>query len=167
MKTHSPKFIATVTPGGLVFQDRAALRRFVLSFPEGSEVWVTIEKRGKARTLRQNAYYWGAVLPTIAASTGHSVMELHEIFKRRFLPPTIVVYRGEEVAIRPSTTETNTVEFTDYIERIRAEALELGVVIPSPSQAFDMRPDACYIGDMEDSGKRETDAPGTPGTILS
>jgi hypothetical protein len=100
---------------------------------EGSVVLI-IESLRSQRNLKQNAYYWGVVLPIIAEHTGHTVNELHEIYKRQFLPPKIVTYKGVAREIPASTTELNVMEFADYLTRIIAEAASMGIVVPSSEE---------------------------------
>lgn len=128
------KFRGTVKGGKLIIIDRVAFDEHVAAFPEGTELGLVIAKRYKDRSDRQNGYYWGVVLKIISDHTGHSTEELHEIFKRKFLPPRILTYRGTTFKVPMSTTESDTLEFTDYIERIRAEAGTMGITIPDPDQ---------------------------------
>jgi hypothetical protein len=95
------------------------------------------------RTKEQNAYYWGVVLPHLAAAVRHvngerdesyNSEDAHEDCKSEFLirylhhPGT-----GEVVGSkRRSTTVLTTVEFYDYVERIRERSAYLGVPIPAP-----------------------------------
>lgn len=126
------KFPATIKGGKLVFQDQLAFIKHVAGHKEGTEVWVTVGKKQRDRTLSQNAWYWGCILPIIASETGHTVNELHEIYKRMFLDPKIITYREIDFKIPSTTTTTNTVEFTNYIEKVRAEAASMGIIIPDP-----------------------------------
>ena len=128
------KFRARVVEGRIVFEDANTVRAYMQKFNEGSEIDVTISAHRNQRSTRQNNWYWGGVLPIIAAETGHTSEELHEIFKRMFLPRKIVEYRGKNIAMPGSTPEQDTKEFTDYIERIRAEAAGMGIDIPDPER---------------------------------
>ena len=95
--------------------------------------YVRVELSRKPRSLNQNNYYWGVVLPIIADYTGNTPDELHNIFKRMFLPPKTIMYRNKAIKMPSSTTELSTVGFAEYIDRITAEAGELGVSIPPPN----------------------------------
>lgn len=128
------KFAATIKNGELVFLNKRTLDAHLASFGENEPLDVTISPHRKDRSSQQNRYYWGVVLKTIAEHTGHTEMELHEVFKRMFLPPKIITYRGTQVRLPNSTTQANTLEFTDYLERIRAEAGIMGIEIPTPDQ---------------------------------
>ena len=129
-----PRFRAKVDKGKLTFHDNTALWAYLWKFKPEDELIVTIERPKRQRSLRQNSYYWGVVLKVIASETGHSVEELHEIYKRMFLPRQIIVYKDKEYPIPGSTRESDSLEFSEYIERVRAEAATLGIRIPSPDQ---------------------------------
>ena len=97
---------------------------------------VTIEPWVRHRSTNQNAYYHGVVLKEIALETGHDADELHEFFKRRFLPCRTIEVAGQVIDAPPSTTDLSTIEFRDYIDRIAAfAATELGIAISEPGQA--------------------------------
>lgn len=127
------KFPAFIRNGKLAFKDQMAFVTHVAAHKEGTEVWVTVGKKQRDRTLSQNAWYWAAILPIISDWSGHDVDDLHEIFKKKFLPPKFVDWNGTDVEIPSSSAKLSTKEFTDYIERIRAEVAESGVIIPDPN----------------------------------
>ncbi len=89
---------------------------------KGQTVEMTIEKRRKHRSNEQNRYYHGVVLKMIADYCGYrgadEIEGLHEEFKRKFLP------KVGRLNIVKSTSSLNTVEFSEYIESIRAWAAE-------------------------------------------
>lgn len=83
-------------------------------------VEVIIRKPSRSRSLNQNAYYHGVVIPMLAERfSGSSRNEIHESLKKEFL--------GGK-----STTELSTTEFETYLEQIKARAAEMGVIIPDP-----------------------------------
>jgi|TARA_Y100000310_G_scaffold202203_2_gene202337 hypothetical protein len=128
----TPIHQAKIEQGKLIFQDRDALNLWIGSL-EG-DVEVIIRKPRRSRTTPQNELYWGLVLPTIAESTGSTKEELHEVFKRLFLTARTIQYRGKEIRVPGSTALLTTKEFGEYIERIFAEAFELGITIPSAEE---------------------------------
>ena len=97
---------------------------------EDPKVIVTVEGIRSERTLNQLAYYWGIILPLIAEHTGHSTPDLHEIFKRLYLPPKLVKWRGRDIKMPNTTKELSKGEMVEYIERVIAEAAQLGIVVP-------------------------------------
>ena len=102
-----------------------------LATREGKAVEVKIVRPVDTRSQRQNRYYWGAVLTTIAESTGNSTEDLHEHFKAVFLPRRFVVLNGKETEVAKTTTKLSTDEFSKYLEQLAAfAASELGITLP-------------------------------------
>lgn len=128
------KFPAKVADGKLAFQNPTAMFAHIWKFRPEDELVVTIEKRKQQRSNQQNRYYWGVVLPVISHETGHSVEELHEIYKRMFLPRKLIKYKEREFPVPSSTTDCDISDFTSYIERVRAEAANLGINVPGPNE---------------------------------
>jgi len=124
-------FFAKAKDGLIEFSNKNALFQFLVKL-EGKSLWVEIQDAREKRSLDQNAWYWGVVLKTIAESVGHTENELHEIFKRMFLPPKTLEYRGREIKIPGTTTELSKGDFSEYIEKVRAEVSSLGIIIPDP-----------------------------------
>jgi len=95
---------------------------------EGKGVDLDIKEHKITRTLTQNAFYW-LYLGVISDETGHDANELHEIFKRRFLPPRYVSVLGKEYKLPASTSKLDKSEMSEYMMRISAET---DVPIPNP-----------------------------------
>lgn len=96
-------------------------------------------KESKQRSLQENSYYWGVVLPTVSDHIGYTVEELHEIFKSLFLSEVkhIKMSNGtlREVRYARSTASLKVFEFEQYLENIRTwSALELGINIQLPNE---------------------------------
>lgn len=104
------------------------------------------------RSLRQNGYLWGVVYDTIAEVTGYEPEEVHEMCKAKFtlrtefkIPEELV----ERLRSNPdaqidalleypmSTKLMDTRQMTDYIDKIRRWASELGIHIPQPNEITD------------------------------
>ena len=98
---------------------------------DGKSLVIEIDKEYGVRSDNQNRYYWKC-LDIISNSTGYSSTELHELFKRLFLPPKIKNILGREVKWPASTTELSKVEFGEYMDRIQSEVSTLGIVLPKP-----------------------------------
>lgn len=125
-------------------------RDWVLKAFEGKEIRVTVKEYRMTRSNRQNAYYWGVVIPHMVAgfvSLGNNWLNpenkehqemVHEILKDRFLSNGQEIIVGKEtVKTRPTTTTANTLEMHDFIERIKLFAHEtMGILIPDPGEIF-------------------------------
>jgi len=101
--------------------------------------WVEIEPHKDQRTLRQNAYYFGLVLSIVADAmfegTGEEwdIEDCHLFCKMSFLPAR----KLGNVKLPTSTTSLNTVEFTEYLDKIKHWlGEELGMEVPEPSHDF-------------------------------
>lgn len=111
---------------------------------EGRFAMITIEERKRNRSLSQNAYMWGVVIPPIVTAFneyGNNVdsEQVHEFLKDEVgkLTKMVVLPDGEVKRISGSTAELKTMEFEDYLERVRAWAAEvLGIQIPMPNERF-------------------------------
>lgn len=117
-------------------------KAFIEAFQKhiGKEIEITIKAYRDTRSVQQNRYYWGVCLKLISESTGYTADELHHIFKHKYL---IDKERARELVdslienyLPPrSTTDLDTVEFNEYLEKIKNFAsLELGIYIPEPDE---------------------------------
>ena len=91
-----------------------------------------IDELKNKRSLSQNFYYW-TYLGIIENETGNSADDLHEIAKRKFLPPRFVKsLDGKEIRLPGSTTGLSKTEFSEYLHKICAWS---GVPLPNPEDA--------------------------------
>lgn len=90
-----------------------------------------IRKVKPTRSSQQNRYYW-LYLGIIEKETGNPADDLHEFFKRKFLPPRFIRFRKEEMKIPGTTTGLSKADFSDYMDKICALT---GVPLPNPEEA--------------------------------
>ena len=98
------------------------------------KVQVSVDRIENKRTLEQNALLWGAIYPPICAHTGHEPNELHEIFKKMFLPRKKILWRGIEKEIGGSTAKLKKGAFIVYVESIRREVADMGITLPTAKE---------------------------------
>lgn len=110
---------------------------------EGKRIKVTIEEEKKKRTNKQNGFYWAAVIPPIRQlfeSGGATVddEDVHLWLRRNVGKLTRVITDpdGNTWAATRSSTSLSTIEFEEYIEKIREWAINLGVNIPFPDEFY-------------------------------
>ncbi len=128
-------FLAQIKQGKIVFKFRDYFDKYIKgTFKDDDLLDITVQAHQKKRSLDQNSYLWAEVYPVISESTGHTTHELHEIYKQMFLPKKFTKYKGQTIQVYPSTTKLSTKEFTEYIERIRAEVAPDGIIIPDPEK---------------------------------
>ncbi len=133
-------FYAKVEGGELKIVRKNDYKEAIDSF-EGQQVQITIEKKKKTRSLSQNAYYFGVVIPMIQAGLKEQGMkmlkdEVNELLKSKFLQREIVNENdGEIFKYVAGSSELSTSEFMDYIAEIQQFAAEyLNINIPSPGE---------------------------------
>ena len=90
----------------------------------------------RGRSGRQNRYLWAVCYKILSDETGHSTEEIHDFMKSMFLPRFFITIGGKEQEVRKSTTELSTVEFEEYLMRIRVFAGEMNCSIPLPNEAL-------------------------------
>ena len=132
----SQEFAAEITkkegkPTAVVVKSKAYYEHQLKKFKDGEKVTLIITNRWPKRTNQQNRYWWGAVLPMIAAETGEDDLEkLHELFKGMFLTTGIHVVLGQKVRMTKSTTELTVQEFSDFIKKVCNEVS----CVPPPTE---------------------------------
>jgi hypothetical protein len=107
---------------------------------KGSDVLITVSKKFKRRSVNQNSYYWGVVVTEIRDrlnELGHNVtLDLtHEMLKARFnTQESVNESTGEVFKFPMSTTEMNTEEFCEYIDKIiifAKQSLDIDILYPN------------------------------------
>ena len=101
--------------------------RAVLLDLDGKDVRITIDRDIDTRSTQQNRFYW-MCLSLIEDETGNTSDDLHEICKRKFLPPRFVTIKGTEYKLPATTTKMDKLEFSNYLDKISAWC---GVPIPN------------------------------------
>lgn len=138
--TEQLTYYCKVTPSG-EFEGLPTrkFRKEVAQLFGGRSIEITVTKKKKKRSVRQNSYYW-LLVTMISDHTGFTKEEVHAILKQRFLK----VERVNEVTgaiyeyVR-STTELSTVEYEDYLEDVRRFASEeFGIYLPEPQEQMEL-----------------------------
>jgi len=97
------------------------------------EYIVTVKQRRKMRTVSQNRLYW-LWLSCISLETGNDREDLHRYFSDRYMPKRSLCVFGQDVSV--GTSELDTSQFTAFLERVRSDALGVGIVLPDPQDTF-------------------------------
>jgi hypothetical protein len=91
-------------------------------------------KQRSKRSIKENSYYWGVVVEILRDYFGYETYEAEEVhdgLKLKFLR----IHEGEALETVRSTTKLSTVEFEDYLEKIRRWASkEHNCYIPLPNE---------------------------------
>ena len=127
--------------GILRITNRKKLDSDLAKYFTGKHVEITIQKRRKKRSLPQNSYYWGIVVPIVQQGfidLGNecSKEDVHEFLKAKFNYKEIVNEKtGEIISFPQSTASITTSQFMDYIAEIQRFGSEfLSVRIPDPNE---------------------------------
>lgn len=133
-------YIDTVHNGALGDKVRRLLAAALRGL-EGKTIRIQISQAKRVRSISQNAYYWGVVIPgvqAVFAEYGQKIdpEEAHEYCKREIgkLGRVIATPDNKPAIISRTTTDLNTIQFEDYLESIRAWASAFGEVIPLPNE---------------------------------
>ena len=113
-------------------------------------IQVVIKKKRKRRSLDQNNYYWGCLVPALKSAfsewspeTGWTSEMVHEYLKNRFLPQVrewgeTVTPDGEAIPEPATTKKLTTIEFSHYKELIQLWASTMDILIPDPGEQAEM-----------------------------
>lgn len=112
---------------------------------EGKKIKIRVTRVQKKRSLQQNAYYWGVVLPLVLqmfqdAGNETNAEEVHEYLKKYVWGWTRNLHTPDGVVdiIANSSAQLSTVEWEEMMLKTRAWAGRFGYVIPEPNEgAFD------------------------------
>lgn len=130
---------------GTLAVNRTLIAKTIKLF-EGEEVYLTIEKKFRKRSNNQNAFYWGVLLPIISEllqdATGNffSSDETHEVLKANCnYKELISETTGEFTKIPISTTELNTLEWLEFIEKVEQFIFNyFSVTLPRPNEQINL-----------------------------
>jgi hypothetical protein len=107
-----------------------AMRRF----PDGV-VGVRFEVIREKRSSAQNRYWHGVVIPLFAEHCGYEFDEMKDALALELLPKEVVDMKTGEVRIVPGhTSEQNTKQFKELIERAQRLGATMGIDIPDPGE---------------------------------
>jgi hypothetical protein len=108
---------------------------------EGKNLVITIKEQGKWRSDKQNAYYWGVVIPAIkdlfeVVGTSLTPEDVHCFLKEHVagMMKVILLPDGGRRVIVESSAKLTTVEWENYMEKVRAWAAQWDLVIPEPNE---------------------------------
>lgn len=100
-------------------------------------------KKRKKRSLDQNALMWlWLTALEVDSETGYTKEEWKDIFQSEYCPRTMIYVGENKIEKVKSTSQLNTKEFADFLNRIQHFAYhELGISLPTPD---DKRYDEFY-----------------------
>ena len=96
---------------------------------------ITIKRKSRQRTTPQNSLLW-MWLSCIEDETGTPKKDLYDAYCARFLSRLVEMPSGEQYLTHTTSSNLNTKEFTDFLDRIQADAAEYGIRLPNPSDEY-------------------------------
>lgn len=112
----------------------------------GKDIRIRFTRKYGQRSSPQNRYYWGIVIKEIGIrlrELGHQWLEdedVHTMMKLKFNHEDVVSEEGEVLELPKSTSSLTTVEFMEYIDRIRQWAAGfLSINIPDPNEHLHLK----------------------------
>lgn len=133
MSDRSGTFYGRITDNKIVLEFRDAFRHRI-EFLNNEKIELKLNKFRDSRTLSQNSYYWACVLEGVMEFTGYTKEEAHEVCKLRYLTDWETNPNFPRVK---STTELDTREFAEYLDKIILLCGENGVTVESPPSAME------------------------------
>jgi hypothetical protein len=147
MKDSSLTYWGSVKDGNISLPKR--LRQEVTKVFDGHSIEVTFKRKRKRRSIEQNRYYWGVVIPCIIEAMidmGNDALQIgnsehaelvHEFLKAKILDngEEVILADGVVEKLPASTRKTTTTEFAEYTDKVIRWAAEmLNIAIPEPNE---------------------------------
>lgn len=108
-----------------------------ITCPKCSWSYEMVTKEKVNRTNRQNRAYFGLAVEKLAQQSNCSKDAMHKALAGEFIGYNEVEISGRKVKVPKSTTELNTLEFSNFFERIQRYAAENGLDIPNPNEVLE------------------------------
>ena len=104
---------------------------FMCSLLRNGEYKVSITRKTKPRTISQNSLMW-MWYTCKEEATGTPKEDSHDYYKSKYLSRDVAV-GNKWYRVPGSTTDLNTLQMTNYLEKVKADAAtEFGITLPLP-----------------------------------
>ena len=137
--------ISIIKQGGEIRGREGVLSRLEAMFGtiRNGAYTLTLSRQERRRTLAENRLLW-LWFSCLEKETGTPKEDFHDYYCSRFLRRQ-VVFNGEERTVTGGTSKLNTVQFSDFLNRIQADvASEFGIRLPNPDDLYWSEFEACY-----------------------
>ena len=122
-------FDGTVENGKVKLNNREQFDDFILQF-EGQQIQACVRKYDRSRTIPQNRYLRGVVVPIVAKEMGEANHDaVHEHLINEF---GIEVVSDTGITYKKRTSDYSTMEIKEYVRRIQTFYADEGLIIPDP-----------------------------------
>jgi hypothetical protein len=115
------------------------VRWFIRNFPD-RPFYTFITTDYQIRTINQNNYYFGVVIPAIQNfylelnKENIPAKKIHKELKNTFAKGKVFLIGEDDIKIGRSTATATTREFNEYLECIWAWYAKEGLIIPKPNE---------------------------------
>jgi hypothetical protein len=114
--------------------DRAHMLKAIQHFKRGT-VLFSMKVHRETRSNAQNRFWHGVVVPAFVDHCGYTFAEAKDALALELLPKEVVdVKTGEVKTVPGHTSDLNTKEFNELIERAQQLGAEMGIYIPDPGE---------------------------------
>jgi hypothetical protein len=131
------KTIPIIKQSGEIRNKDYALRQLetLLGTIRNGEYVLTLSKQEKKRTLAGNRLFW-LWMACLERETGTPKEDCHDYYCSKFLCRNVVI-NGEEKTVTGGTSKLNTVQFSNFLDKIQADAAsEFGITLPDPNDLY-------------------------------
>lgn len=129
------KWPAEVRGGKIHVVPRQEFDAYIGANFEGKKVSVTVAEVKQQRSINQNNYYWGVIIPIASDEMGVTPVEAHHLLGDEFLRYEKVTKDGIRRTMIRSTSDLNTAEAEDYYTQCRQfMSREFNAYIPLPNE---------------------------------
>ena len=108
---------------------------YVLSTLRDGTYTVTVKRKAESRSISQNALMW-MWFACIARETGMTEQDVHDTYCALFLSRAAATPRGDVIRVTSGTSRLTKPEFTTFLERVQADAAEMGIILPLPEDQY-------------------------------
>lgn len=130
-----PKWAGEVVNGKMFIIDRENFDKYVAINYNSKKVTVTVAEQKKSRSINQNNYYYGVIIPIAADEMGYHPQEAHQELGKLFLTYEKTDSNGKVSKFVRSTTDLTTVEAEEYYRQCREHiSAEYSAYIPLPNE---------------------------------
>ena len=131
------KTIPVVKQSGEIRNRDSALRQIEMLFAaiRNGEYTLTLSKKERRRTLAENRLFW-LWMACLEKETGTPKEDCHDYYCSKFLSRQVII-GGEEKTVTGGTSKLNTVQFSDFLNKVQADAAsEFGIQLPNPEDLY-------------------------------
>ena len=109
---------------------KARCARRIEALPLDGQIWdIRIAEWEPRRSVEANRRLW-ALHKLASDATGHSIDEMHEFCKLKFLPRSIVRVKGEEIEVAGRSSKLSTKDFRAFMDATEAENNGFRLTLP-------------------------------------